>query len=112
MLAGTPGWPEKQRKQIHDQKYQTNISFSPGDRVLLLQPGRQDKMSMPYVGPYRVVQGPDERDRYQLRDLEGRRFNYFHVSKLKLWPDSEDIDDEYYSTWSRKWSTQPRTPMG
>jgi hypothetical protein len=87
---------EKQRKQIHDQKYQTNISFSPGDRVLLLQPGRQDKMSMPYVGPYRVVQGPDERDRYQLRDLEGRRFNYFHVSKLKLWPDSEDIDDEYY----------------
>lgn len=87
---------EKQRKEMHDKKYQTNITFSVGDRVLLLQPGRQDKMAMPFIGPYRVVVGPDERDRYQLRDLEGRRFNYFHVSKLKLWPDTDDLDDDYY----------------
>ena len=40
--------------------------------------------------------GPDERDRYQLRDLEGRRFNYFHVSKLKWWPDTDNLDDDYY----------------
>ena len=53
-------------------------------------------MSMPFIGPYRVVTGPDERDRYQLRDLEGRRFNYFHVSKLKLWPDSDELGDDYY----------------
>jgi hypothetical protein len=87
---------EKQRKEAHDKKYQTNVTFSVGDRVLLLQPGRQDKMAMPFIGPYRVVAGPDVRDRYQLRDLEGRRFNYFHVSKLKLWPDTDDLEDDYY----------------
>ena len=53
-------------------------------------------IEMPYVGPYRVLWGPDERDRYALRDLHGRRFNEFHVSKLKLWPDDEEIDDEHY----------------
>ena len=35
---------ERQRKTLHDGKYQTNVRFGPGDRVLLLQPGRQDKM--------------------------------------------------------------------
>ena len=91
---------ERRRKMHHDAKYQTNIVFAPGDRVLLLQPGRRSKMEMPYVGPYRVVWGPDERDRYGLRDLEGRRFNEFHVSKLKEWPSGvegiEDIGDDYY----------------
>jgi hypothetical protein len=87
---------ERQRKAVHDAKYQTNVRFAAGDRVLLLQPGRQDKMAMPFIGPYRVVTGPDERDRYQLRDLEGRRFNHFHVSKLKLWPDTDNLDDDYY----------------
>eukprot|EP00966_Prymnesium_polylepis_P207613 4809048-Prymnesium_polylepis.1 len=61
----------------HDAKYQTNVTFKPGDRVLMLQPGRRSKMDMPYVGPYRVLWGPDERDRYA-RDLHGRRFNEFH----------------------------------
>ena len=53
-------------------------------------------MEMPYIGPYRVLWGPDERDRYALRDLFGRRFNEFHVSKLKLWPLDNDISDDYY----------------
>ena len=56
-------------------------------------------MEMPYVGPYRVLWGPDERDRYALRDLPGRRFNEFHVSKLKAFPRAaEEVigDDEYY----------------
>ncbi|RPG35726.1 MAG: hypothetical protein CBB72_005195, partial [Muricauda sp. TMED12] len=88
---------EKQRKEQHDRRYQTNVAFQPGDRVLLLQPGRRSKMEMPYVGPYRVLWGPDERDRYALRDLDGRRFNEFHVSKLKLWPsDGEALPEDYY----------------
>ena len=53
-------------------------------------------MEMPYIGPYRVLWGPDERDRYALRDLHGRRFNEFHVSKLKLWPTDEEIGEDYY----------------
>ena len=54
-------------------------------------------MDMPYVGPYRILWGPDYRDRYALRDLHGRRFNEFHVSKLKYWPLEEDVlEDEYY----------------
>ena len=87
---------ESQRKAQHDKRYQTNVKFKKGDRVLLLQPGRISKMEMPYVGPYRVLWGPDERDRYALRDLDGRRFNEFHVSKLKLWPLEGDVGDEYY----------------
>ena len=53
-------------------------------------------MEMPYVGPYRVVWGPDSRDRYGLRDVHGRRFPEFHVSKLKFFPADEEIGDEYY----------------
>ena len=77
---------ERERKEEHDRKYQTNVVFEAGDRVLLLQPGRRSKMELPYVGPFRILWGPDERDRYALRDMEGRAFNEFHVSKLKLWP--------------------------
>ena len=88
---------EERRKSEHDGKYQTNLRFSPNDRVLLLQPGRVSKMDMPYVGPYRVLQGPDERDRYVLRDLHGRRVHSeFHVSKLKHWPIDNDLGEEYY----------------
>ena len=85
------------RKEAHDGRYQTNVAFQPGDRVLVLQPGRLHKMDMPYIGPYRVLWGPDERDRYALRDVHGRRFNEFHVSKLKLWPLEDEFSDvEYY----------------
>ncbi|KAL1499836.1 hypothetical protein AB1Y20_012521 [Prymnesium parvum] len=91
------GEVEMRRREEHNSKYQTNIKFQPGDRVLLLQPGRAHKMDLPYIGPYRVVAGPDERDRYTLRDLHGRRFNEFHVSKLKLWPVEGDVlEDDYY----------------
>ena len=88
---------ETRRKEQHDAKYQTNVVFHPGQQVLLLQPGRVSKMDMPYVGPYRVLWGPDDRDRYALRDLHGRRLHHeFHVSKLKLWPIEGDIEDEHY----------------
>ena len=90
---------ERERKEEHDRKYQTNVVFEAGDRVLLLQPGRRSKMELPYVGPFRILWGPDERDRYALRDMEGRAFNEFHVSKLKLWPadaDEETLEDEHY----------------
>ena len=55
-------------------------------------------MDMPYVGPFRVVAGPDERDRYLLRDLWGRMHSHFHVSKLKAWPlkSGDVVDDDYY----------------
>ena len=54
-------------------------------------------MDMPYVGPYRVLQGPDERDRYVLSDLHGRRIHSeFHVSKLRHWPIDNDLNEEYY----------------
>ena len=90
---------EQERRDAHNAKYRTNVVFGAGDLVLLLQPGRVSKMEMPYVGPYRVLWGPDERDRYALRDLPGRRFNEFHVSKLKAFPRAaEEVvgDDEYY----------------
>ena len=87
---------ERQRKERHDGKYQTGVAFGLGDRVLLLQPGRVSKMDMPYVGPFRIVQVLD-RDRYALRDMHGRRYhNEFHVSKLKLWPEDDILDDDYY----------------
>ena len=90
---------ERERRDAHNAKYQTNVVFEPNDLVLLLQPGRVSKMEMPYVGPFRVLWGPDERDRYALRDLPGRRFNEFHVSKLKAFPraaEDEIGDEEYY----------------
>jgi hypothetical protein len=88
---------EARRKEEHDGKYRTDVVFQPGDRVLLLQPGRRNKMEMPYVGPFRILWGPDERDRYALRDLYGRRYhNVFHVSKLKLWPLDDDIEAEHW----------------
>lgn len=87
---------EARRKELYDSRHHTNVHFAPGDRVLVLQPGRSSKMDMPYVGPYRVLWGPDERDRYALRDIEGRRWNEFHVSKLKHWPLTDDLTNEYY----------------
>ena len=92
---------ESRRKQAHDARYNTNVKFSVGDRVLLLLPGRASKMDLPFIGPYRITDGPDEHDRYRLRDLHGRAYPNFHVSKLKLWPeqahdaDGLDEDDVY-----------------
>jgi hypothetical protein len=87
---------ERKRKEHHDKAYQTNVSFEKGSRVLILQAGRRSKMEMPYVGPYRVLEGPDARDRYKLADIHGRRFNEFHVSRLKHWPLEGDLEDGYF----------------
>ena len=92
---------EALRREEHNARYQTNVRYVPNQRVMVLQPGRHSKMDMPYVGPFRIVEGPDERDRYCLRDLFVSNINpWFHVSKLKRWPDSakdqNDIGEEYY----------------
>ena len=91
---------ETHAKARHDKRYQTNVVFHPPMRVLVLQPGRISKMEMPYIGPFRIVSGPDKFDNYLLRDLDGRVHPAFHVSKLKRWPDTaedlDDLSDEYY----------------
>jgi len=91
---------EEKRKVAHDATRQTNVSFTAGERVCVLQPGRQSKMEMPFIGPYRVVKGPDARDRYTLRDKRNATWPVFHVSKLKLWPETAeqatDLQDEYF----------------
>ena len=93
---------EARRRTQHNARYQTNVTFVPGERVLVLARGPwRNKMLMPYVGPYRVVEGPDARDRYRLRDLGLSNQNpWFHVSRLKHWPDSaedvRDLGEEYY----------------
>ena len=95
---------EAQRKDAHDDKYQTNARFEIGDMVLILQPGRRTKMEMPYVGPYRVIAGPEVlgRDRYQLTNKRGlKHHDKFHISRLRRYPrlldgDIEVDDDVYY----------------
>ena len=92
---------QRKRKQQHDSKYQTNVTFLPGEQVLVLQPGRVDKMSMPNIGPYRIVSGPHDRDRYVLRDLQTYHMHSgFHVSKLRRWPAkltaADELVDDYY----------------
>ena len=92
---------EIKRREEHNKKYQTNVVFAPGDWVLILQPGRIHKMSMPHVGPFRVVEGPDDRDRYRLRDLHFRvRHRWFSVKRLKAYPPLargvEELGEDYY----------------
>ena len=93
---------EAARREEHNRKYQTNVKFLPGQRVLVLQPGPHfNKMLMPYIGPFRIVEGPDDRSRYRLRDLGVSNLNpWFHISRLKWWPDSAndltDVGEEYY----------------
>ena len=94
---------EVKRREEHNKKYQTNVVFAPGDWVLILQPGRIHKLSMPHVGPFRVVEGPDDRDRYryQLRDLHFRvRHRWFSVKRLKAYPPLakgvEELGEDYY----------------
>ena len=93
---------EEKRRDAHNEKYQTNVTFDVGDLVLILQPGRRSKMDPPYRGPYRVVAGPTElgdRDRYQLTDKRGfKHHDKFHVSRLRKFPTRVDgdmeVDDE------------------
>ena len=93
---------EAQRREEHNARYQTNVRYMPGERVLMLTKGAyRNKMLMPFIGPYRVLHGPDVRDRYCLRDLGRSNTNpWFHISRLKRWPDSaedvEDLGDEHY----------------
>ena len=106
---------EARRRTQHNIRYQTNIVFTPGERVLVLARGPyRNKMLMPYVGPYRIVEGPDPRDRYRLRDLGLSNQNpWFHVSRLKHWPDSaedvRDLGEEYYIIQTIKGHRQLRS---
>jgi hypothetical protein len=96
------GEQEAARKAAHDARYQTNVQFKVGDRVLIRQAGRRSKMHMPHVGPFQIKEVL-ERDRYAVagRRNAKRDHHEFHVSRLKLWPvgaDDEEIymDDSYY----------------
>ena len=89
---------EAAQRERHDAKYQTNVSFKVGDRVLVRQAGRKSKMHMPYVGPFRIEKVLD-RDCYLLLGRRNARRDHheFHVSRLKLWPIDADEDDIYLS---------------
>jgi hypothetical protein len=93
---------EKEQSGQHDKRYQTNVTFAVGQRVLIRQAGRKSKMHMPYVGPFRIEAVLD-RDRYRVQGRRNARKDHheFHISRLKLWPagaDEEDIyiDESYY----------------
>ena len=87
---------EVAQKRAHDAKYQTNVAFKAGDRVLIRQAGRQTKMHMPYVGPYKIEEVL-ERDRYRVSGRRNARRDHheFHISRLKFWPSGADNDDVY-----------------
>ena len=87
---------EDERRAQHDRKYQTNVTFAVGDRVLIRQAGRASKMDMPYVGPFRVEEIL-ERDRYRVVGRQGAKHLHheFHISRLKLWPAGADAEDVY-----------------
>ena len=87
---------EKRQKGGHDQRYQTNVQFKKGDRVLIRQAGRLSKMDMPHVGPFRVEELL-ERDRYRLVGRQGAKHLHhdFHISRLKLWPEGADLEEVY-----------------
>jgi hypothetical protein len=87
---------EDERRTRHDGRYQTNVSFVRGDRVLIRQAGRSSKMDMPFVGPFRVEEAL-ERDRYRVVGRQGAKHLHheFHVSRLKLWPAGADVEDVY-----------------
>ena len=87
---------EDERRTRHDGRYQTNVSFVRGDRVLIRQAGRSSKMDMPFVGPFRVEEAL-ERDRYRVVGRQGAKHLHheFHISRLKLWPAGADVEDVY-----------------
>lgn len=91
---------EAARRRHHANKYNTDVRFSKGDRVLVLRPGPRAKMEMPYQGPYRIAEVLD-RDRYKLRDRRDRKVHdEFSVKRLKLYPACADgdviPDSDYY----------------
>jgi len=91
---------EQQRKFLHDRKYRQE-TLQKGNRVLVLQAGRQTKMHMPYVGPFRIAEVLP-RDRYRLRDRQGAKHlhHIFHISRLKEFPEGAEgdveLDADYY----------------
>jgi hypothetical protein len=93
---------EAKQRAKHNKRYQTNVTFTVNQRVLIRQAGRKSKMHMPYVGPFKIeaVLG---RDRYRVRGRRNAKRDHheFHVSRLKLWPESADdekvyLDDLYF----------------
>ena len=87
---------EEERRDRHDSRYQTNVTFAKGDRVLIRQAGRVSKMDMPYVGPFKVVEVL-ERDRFRVAGRQGAKHLHheFHLSRLKLWPSGADAEEVY-----------------
>ena len=87
-------------KKRYDLKRAVTVSFSPGDRVLLMRgtyiDGHHPKMSLPTEGPFTVHERLP-RDRYVLRDLATRRIhNTVHVSRMLPFP--QPVADE-----DRRW---------
>ena len=89
---------ENEQRKAHNSKYQTNVAFKKGDRVLIRQAGRKSKMHMPYVGPFKIEEVL-ERDRYRVsgRRNAKRDHHEFHISRLKLWPSGADDEEVYLS---------------
>jgi len=89
---------EEAQKARHAPRYQTNVTFTKGERVLIRQAGRRSKMHMPYVGPFKIEEVL-ERDRYRVsgRRNAKRDHHEFHVSRLKLWPAGADDEEVYLS---------------
>ena len=89
---------EVEQRSQHDSRYQTKVKFKKDDRVLIRQAGRQSKMRMPYVGPFKIVNVLD-RDRYEVvgRRSAKKDHHEFHVSRLKLWPEGADEEEVYLS---------------
>jgi hypothetical protein len=62
-----------------------------GDRVLLRKRELEDKLDVPYEGPYRVVDVLNDGTRVRLRDLHRVMHDIFPISRIKLFP-YEDND--------------------
>ena len=90
---------EDGRRNVHDNKYRTNVKLQVGDRVLVERPGPFNKMELPWRGPYRVAETLPL-DRYRLTSASGFRMHpIFHISKLKKFPNvqlGDEVDDEEF----------------
>ncbi|XP_015118991.1 uncharacterized protein LOC107042459 [Diachasma alloeum] len=89
-------------KTRHDSRHRVNVQFEVGD-VLFMQTfpqatGQSTKLHPKYRGPL-VVNKVSPHDTYAVADLRvdesGRRYaTTAHVSQLKLWRPSQDLEDE------------------